>query len=44
MVFRNEMDFQDWIQNPYHSEKEREYLVKLRVDFLGEVDGKKVKG
>ncbi|GMH59558.1 hypothetical protein TrST_g11514 [Triparma strigata] len=44
MVFRTEMDFQDWLQNPYHNEKERDYLVKLKVDFLGDIDGKKVKG
>ncbi|GMI32352.1 hypothetical protein TrRE_jg6380 [Triparma retinervis] len=33
LLFRSQEDFKDWMENPYHNEKERSYLVKLRVDF-----------
>jgi len=33
LVFRSRADFEEWVSNPYMSEKEREELVKLRVEF-----------
>ena len=33
LLFRSQEDYKDWMENPYHNEKERMYLVKLRVDF-----------
>eukprot|EP00978_Attheya_sp_CCMP212_P047687 scaffold422986_cov49-Attheya_sp.AAC.1 len=33
LIFRHEDHFHDWIKNPYHSHKQRDYLVKLRIDF-----------
>ena len=37
LLFRSQEDYSDWMQNPYHNEKERKYLVKLAVDFVQEV-------
>ena len=33
LVFRSENDFQDWLLNPYHGQKQRDYLSKLRLAF-----------
>ena len=33
LIFRSKDHLDDWVQNPYHGVREREYLVKLRVDF-----------
>ena len=38
LVFRSKDHLDDWVQNPYHGKREREYLVKLRVDF-GDIVG-----
>ena len=41
-VFRSEEDFKDWLKNPYHSVEEREFLIKLNVDFINDVKSPKV--
>lgn len=33
-IFRSFADFKDWLLNPYHSTEEREFLVKLRMNFM----------
>ena len=44
LFFRSYSDFGDWLNNPYHSAKAREYLVKLRVDFVSDLKKKSVMG
>lgn len=44
LFFRSYADFGDWLNNPYHSAKAREYLVKLRVDFVSDLKKKSVMG
>ena len=41
-MFRSEEDFKDWLKNPYHSVEEREFLIKLNVDFINDVKSPKV--
>jgi hypothetical protein len=44
LFFRSYSDFDDWLNNPYHTTKAREYLVKLRVDFVSDLKKKSVMG
>eukprot|EP00804_Cyclotella_cryptica_P005897 CCRYP_000179-RA/>CCRYP_000179-RA protein AED:0.04 eAED:0.04 QI:1067/1/1/1/0.66/0.75/4/192/431 len=44
LFFRSFADFEDWLNNPYHTMKAREYLVKLRVDFVSDLKKKSVMG
>jgi len=44
LVFRSKDDFEDWLNNPYHSPRQREYLVKARLDFFGEMKKADVRG
>jgi hypothetical protein len=44
MFFRNEADFDDWLNNPYHNFTEREFLVKLQVDFVSDLHKPNVRG
>lgn len=44
LFFRTFADFEDWLNNPYHTIKAREYLVKLRVDFVSDLKKKSVMG
>lgn len=34
LFFRSKADFEDWVSNPYLTMTEREFLVKLAVDFV----------
>lgn len=34
LFFRSKADFEDWVSNPYLTTAEREFLVKLTVDFI----------
>ena len=34
LFFRSKADFEDWVSNPYLTMTEREFLVKLTVDFV----------
>ncbi len=44
LLFRSHDDYQDWLQNPYYSQKERDYLVKLKIDFAGDILAPNVRG
>ena len=35
--FRSVADYEDWLKNPYHEQRERDYLVKLKVDFIADI-------
>lgn len=43
-IFRSRDDFEDWLHNPYHTQKQRDYLIKLRVDFYDDLSRKSVRG
>lgn len=44
LFFRTFADYEDWLNNPYHTQKAREYLIKLRVDFVGDLKKSSVMG
>jgi len=44
LFFRSHSDYVDWLNNPYHTMKAREYLVKLRVDFVSDLKKSSVMG
>mmetsp|Transcript_33468 Transcript_33468/g.49232 ORF Transcript_33468/g.49232 Transcript_33468/m.49232 type:complete len:265 (+) Transcript_33468:66-860(+) len=35
LIFRSVIDCEDWLTNPYHTQKMRDFLVKGRFDFSG---------
>ena len=35
--FRSYQDFNDWVSNPYLTLEQRDFLVKLKVDFMGDL-------
>jgi hypothetical protein len=43
-LFRSQSDYDDYLKNPYHSAKEKKYLIKLNVDFIQDVQENGVKG
>lgn len=44
LFFRSFADYDDWLNNPYHTMKAREFLVKLRIDFVGDLKKPSVMG
>jgi len=44
LFFRSFSDYEDWLNNPYHTHKAREFLVKLRVDFVSDLKKSSVMG
>lgn len=44
LFFRTFSDYEDWVNNPYHTIKAREFLVKLRVDFVSDLKKSSVMG
>lgn len=44
LFFRSFADYGDWLNNPYHTAKAREFLVKLRVDFVSDLKKASVMG
>jgi len=36
LIFRNKEDADDWRFNPYHTKTERDFLVRLCIDFLND--------
>lgn len=44
LFFRTFADYEDWLNNPYHTIKAREFLVKLRVDFVSDLKKPSVMG
>lgn len=44
LFFRSSSDFEDWLTNPYLSQPQRDFLVKLKVDFEGDMFKQGVRG
>mmetsp|Transcript_12994 Transcript_12994/g.18621 ORF Transcript_12994/g.18621 Transcript_12994/m.18621 type:complete len:642 (-) Transcript_12994:116-2041(-) len=44
LFFRTFSDYEDWLNNPYHTQKARDFLVKLRVDFVSDLKKTSVMG
>jgi len=44
LFFRTFADYEDWLNNPYHTMKARNFLVKLRVDFVSDLKKASVMG
>jgi hypothetical protein len=42
--FRNESDFDDWLNNPYHTQAQRNFLIKLAVNFVHDLYKPNVRG
>ena len=44
LFFRSKADFDEWINNPYLNNSQRDFLVKLHIDFLGDMTKVNVRG
>ena len=44
LFFRSSSDFEDWVSNPYLSQGQRDFLVKLKVDFVEDLHKQGVRG
>lgn len=42
--FRSEADFDDWLNNPYHDQTQRNFLIKLAVNFVHDLYKPNVRG
>ena len=42
--FRSESDFDDWLNNPYHDQSQRNFLIKLAVNFVHDLYKPNVRG
>jgi hypothetical protein len=42
--FRSQQDFDDWLNNPYHQQAERNFLIKLAVNFVHDLYKPNVRG
>lgn len=42
--FRNQADFDDWLNNPYHNQARRNFLIKLAVNFVHDLYKPNVRG
>ena len=42
--FRSDSDFNDWLNNPYHSQAQRNFLIKLAVNFVHDLYKPNVRG
>jgi len=42
--FRSESDFDDWLNNPYHNQAQRNFLIKLAVNFVHDLYKPNVRG
>ena len=42
--FRTKSDFEDWLNNPYHNHQQRNYLIKLAVNFVHDLYKPNVRG
>jgi len=38
LIFRSKDHMDDWRYNPYHGKKQRDFLVKLQIDFLKDME------
>lgn len=37
LLFRSKAQFDDWKNNPYHNQRERDFLVRMKIDFCGDL-------
>ena len=44
LFFRNASDYEDWVNNPYLNNSQRDFLVKLQIDFVGDLTKINVRG
>lgn len=44
LFFRSSADFEDWVSNPYLSQGQRDFLVKLKIDFVQDLNKQSVRG
>ena len=42
--FRSQSDFDDWLNNPYHTQAQRNFLIKLAVNFVHDLYKPNVRG
>lgn len=42
--FRSHSDFDDWLNNPYHTQQQRNFLIKLAVNFVHDLYKPNVRG
>jgi len=42
--FRSHTDFDDWLNNPYHTQQQRNFLIKLAVNFVHDLYKPNVRG
>ncbi|CAB9503974.1 expressed unknown protein [Seminavis robusta] len=42
--FRSQADFEDWLNNPYHTQAQRNFLIKLAVNFAHDLYKPNVRG
>jgi hypothetical protein len=42
--FRSQTDFDDWLNNPYHTQARRNFLIKLAVNFVHDLYKPNVRG
>ena len=42
--FRNHADFDEWLNNPYHSQEQKNFLVKLAINFVHDLYKPNVRG
>lgn len=42
--FRSQSDFDDWLNNPYHTQAQRNFLIKLAVNFAHDLYKPNVRG
>lgn len=42
--FRSYQDFLDWVSNPYLTLVQRDFIVKMKIDFMGDLLQKSVRG
>eukprot|EP00537_Pseudo-nitzschia_pungens_P002222 CAMPEP_0172363498 /NCGR_PEP_ID=MMETSP1060-20121228/6845_1 /TAXON_ID=37318 /ORGANISM="Pseudo-nitzschia pungens, Strain cf. cingulata" /LENGTH=682 /DNA_ID=CAMNT_0013086249 /DNA_START=262 /DNA_END=2310 /DNA_ORIENTATION=- len=42
--FRSQGDFDDWLNNPYHSQSQRNFLIKLAINFVHDLYKPNVRG
>jgi hypothetical protein len=42
--FRSQSDFDDWMNNPYHNQLQRNFLIKLAVNFVHDLYKPSVRG
>lgn len=37
LLFRSQAQFDDWKNNPYHNQRERDFLIRMKIDFSGDL-------